>query len=72
MGGKRKAAPKAKSTRRSKRRGQAFARKITFNPPDGHRVKRPTIQEEVLEDEDLAGRFIGRFGGAGQPPLSKP
>lgn len=67
---KKKAAPKSKVTRRRKS-GREFAARTTFNPPATLGKKRPAVQGGELADEDLAGRFIGRFQGAGQPPLPR-
>ena len=64
---KRKANPKAKVTR-SRRRGKSFASKITLNPAGPAGEQAPGPQGEQV-DEDRTGRFIGRFHGAGQPPL---
>lgn len=60
-----------KAAERPKRGAKDYAEKITFNPPRPRGRKRRLAQEGVLTDEDRTGKFIGRFGGAGQHPLSK-
>jgi hypothetical protein len=60
-----------KAARKPRRGDKDFAEKITFNPPQPRGRKRFLAQEGVLTDEDRTGRIIGRFGGAGQFPLSK-
>jgi hypothetical protein len=59
--------PKAKVTR-ARRPAKSFASKITLNPPGPAGDLAPGPQGEQA-DEDRSGRFIGRFHGAGQPPL---
>lgn len=68
---KAKATPKAKVAHKRVGESKDFAEKITFNPPRARGRKRPLAQPDVLTDEDRAGKFIGRFGGADEPPLSK-
>ncbi len=60
-----------KADRKPRGGAKDYADKITFNSrrPGGRR--RFLAQEGVLTDEDRTGKFIGRFGGAGQYPLSK-
>ncbi len=60
-----------KGERRPRRGARDYAAKITFNLPRPGGRKRPLAKEGVLTDEDRTGKFIGRFGGAGQYPLSK-
>lgn len=59
--------PKGKLTR-ARRPGKSFASKITLNPSGPAGEETPGPQGEQI-DEDRAGRYIGRFGGAGLPPL---
>jgi hypothetical protein len=59
--------PKAKVTR-ARRASKSFSSKITFNPPGAAGEQTPGPQGEQV-DEDRSGRFIGRFHGAGMPPL---
>ncbi len=64
---KRKANPKSKVTR-TRRGAKPFSSKITLNPVGAAGQQVPGPQGEQV-DEDRTGRFIGRFHGAGQPPL---
>jgi hypothetical protein len=66
---KRKATPRTRPTYKSRGGDKDFASKTTFNPPATLQGKRAMAQPDVLTDEDRAGKFIGRFGGAGEPPL---
>jgi hypothetical protein len=59
--------PKSKATR-ARRATKSFSSKITLNPPGAAGEQEPGPQGEQV-DEDRTGRFIGRFHGAGQPPL---
>ena len=59
--------PKAKVTR-APRTSKSFSSKITLNPPGPAGEQPPGPQGEQV-DEDRSGRFIGRFHGAGMPPL---
>ncbi len=63
---KTKASPKLKTTRVRQPR-KPHADKITMNPEHGQ----PPGPQGEMADEDRTGRFIGRFGGAGQPTLPK-
>ncbi len=61
--------PKAKVTR-ARRSSKSFSSKITLNPAGPAGEQPPGPQGEQV-DEDRTGRFIGRFQGAGMPPLSE-
>jgi hypothetical protein len=60
--------PKAKVTR-ARRATKQSSSKITLNQPGAAGEQPPGPQGEQV-DEDRTGRFIGRFHGAGMPPLS--
>lgn len=62
--------PREKVTR-ERRASKRFADKITLNR-EGPAGELPPGQQGEQADEDRVGRFIGRFHGAGQPPLSRP
>lgn len=66
---KTRANPKSKMTR-ARRWARRFSSKITLNQVGAPGAQRPGPQGEQI-DEDRTGRFIGRFQGAGQPPLPK-
>ena len=68
---KQRAAPRTRATYKTRGGRKDAADKTTFNPPHATEGAHPTDQPGVLTDEDRTGKFIGRFGGAGQPPLSK-
>ena len=59
--------PKSKVTH-ARRTSKPFSSKITLNPPGAAGEQPPGPQGEQVDD-DRTGRFIGRFHGAGQPPL---
>ena len=68
---KKRAAPRTRATYKSRGGRKDAADKTTFKPPHAIEGTHPSTQPGVLTDEDRTGKFIGRFGGAGQPPLSK-
>ncbi len=67
---KTRASPRSRARYKSRGGEKRFADKTTLNAPSSPPGVRPGPQGEQA-DEDRTGRSIGRFGGAGEPPLPK-